>query len=447
MTEKQWRTLLIVASDPGERRLLAAALSDCEGLSIAPIEPAQLCETARWIDAVGAVVALSAADDARAVEGLERLAGMQAGQAIVLVVGRVADESLEHWLHRLRPAHLISGPPNRAALRWAVDALDLAARGGEGARRKHRRAPALLGVSTAIREVITRIQQVAPSRATVLILGETGTGKELAARAIHEQSGRRGAFVAVNCGALPESLLESELFGYARGAFTGASHTKRGLFEEAHGGTLFLDEIGDMPAALQVSLLRVLESGEIRPVGATQSRTVDVRVVSATHRDIESLVQEGTFRADLLYRINTFTLHVPPLRRRAVDIPFLAQHFAEELGAQQARKITLDESFLAALSLETFPGNVRELRNAVERAIALAAPGDPVTAAAPDRAARSIPLAGTLQQRVEAVEMQAIREALARVHGNRSRAAELLGLSRVGLRAKMRRLGIDADER
>ena len=173
----------------------------------------------------------------------------------------------------------------------------------------------------------------------MLILGETGTGKELVARAIHENSPRAGrAFVAVNCGALPDTLLESELFGHVRGAFTGADRDKRGLFEEAEGGTLLLDEVGDTSPAFQTKLLRALEAREIRPVGGTDVRHVDVRVVSATHRDLAEMVDEGSFRQDLLYRLNTATLFVPSLRRRRVDIPFLAQHFAEEFGDEHARK-------------------------------------------------------------------------------------------------------------
>jgi DNA-binding NtrC family response regulator len=438
MRGKESGAILVVAADPRERERLAAALP---GLEIAALSPEQLLDPARWIDAVGAVVALTGSEDAHCVEALDRLLGIQAGESIILVAAELEDSALETWLRKLRPAQLLTQPVSAVALRWAVDRIGLADR-GEGARRQQRRAPALLGVSSAIRELSNRIRQVARSEGAVLILGETGTGKELAARAIHENSGRLGAFVAVNCGALPETLLESELFGHARGAFTGADRAKTGLFEEADGGTLFLDEIGDMPAAFQVRLLRALESGEVRAVGSTQSRLVDVRIVSATHRDLESLVRKGVFREDLLFRLNTFTLYVPPLRRRPVDIPFLAQHFAEEFGAQHARRITLDDSFLDALSREPLPGNVRELRNAVERAIALATPGEPVSGEL-SGGEQIPPLTGTLQQRIQSLEIRAIQEALARENGNRTRAAEALGLSRVGLRAKMRRLGID----
>jgi transcriptional regulator with PAS, ATPase and Fis domain len=320
---------------------------------------------------------------------------------------------------------------------------------GRGARANHRPAPALLGVSSAIRGVIEQVRQIAPTPIPALILGETGTGKELVARAIHDQSPRQPQpFVAVNCGALPDSLLESELFGHARGAFTGAERDKQGLFEHADGGTIFLDEIGDTSPALQMKLLRVLETKEIRPLGDTRTVRVDVRVVSATHRDLEAAIEEGTFRQDLFYRLNAVTIFVPPLRRRRVDVAFLAQHFAEELGAAHARRITLAEDFLESLASRDFPGNVRELRNAVERAIALATPGEPVTAqhlappSAP-RAAEVREFEGRLRDLVDRVERDAILAALARFGGNRSRAADALGLTRPGLRYKMRRLGMD----
>jgi two-component system response regulator HupR/HoxA len=311
------------------------------------------------------------------------------------------------------------------------------------------REPALLGASQAMAEVLERIRQVAPSRVPVLILGETGTGKELVARAVHRLSGRAGGpLVAVNCGAMPDSLLESELFGFRRGAFTGADFSRQGLFEQASGGTLFLDEIGDTTPALQAKLLRAIEEQEVRPLGATETVRVDARVVSATHRDLDAAVEEGAFRQDLLYRLNTVTIHVPPLRERREDIPVLAQHFADQFGEEHARRITLGEDFLEALCERDLPGNVRELRNAVERAIALTPPGEPVSAkrlgqldgpASSPRARRR----GTLRERVRQVEIEAIQEALLRCEGNRTRAAQALGLSRLGLRQKMRRLGLE----
>ncbi len=438
--------VLLLAADPAARRELEAALAPAA--RVTALAPEALCEPARWLDAAGAVALVTGCETERDLARLEALRGLPAGRAVVLVAGR---EAPAEWVLRLAaaldPRALLDHPASGQALRFALARALPDLRSGEGARPQQRRAPALLGVSSAIRELLEQVRQVAASRAPVLILGETGTGKELVARAIHEQSPRaRQPFVAVNCGALPESLLEAALFGVERGAFTGAERARRGFFEEASGGTLLLDEIGDTTPALQVKLLRALESGEIRPVGGAASRTVDVRIVSATHRDLEEALLEGSFRRDLLYRLNAVTLYVPPLRRRAVDIPFLAQHFAEELGSENARRITLADDFIAALARHDFPGNVRELRNAVERAIALAAPGEPIS----DRhlpsgisPAPSLPSAGTLRDRVEQLEIQAIQEALDRCGGNRTRAARALGLSRLGLRQKMRRLGLE----
>jgi two-component system response regulator HydG len=298
-----------------------------------------------------------------------------------------------------------------------------------------------------MRPVYDVLERIADSSATVLVTGESGTGKEVVARALHDTGPRRNAaFVAINCSAVPEALLESELFGHARGAFTDARSPRTGLVLQANGGTLLLDEIGDMPLGIQVKLLRALETGEVRPLGSNESKLVDVRVVSATHRDLEASVAEGRFRSDLLYRLNTVTIAVPPLRRRRVDIPFLAQHFAEVFGAGRARRITLSEEFLESLSDYDFPGNVRELRNSVERAIALSQPDEPIAAEALPAELRRIPRMlkiGTLRDRVLRLEHEAIRDALDRFDGNRTRAAESLGLSRLGLRQKMRRLGLE----
>jgi sigma-54-dependent transcriptional regulator len=363
-----------------------------------------------------------------------------------LLVREVPEALLEHALAALRPLQLVQAPWTPAALRFALLRIDPAGLGGRGARRDQRRAPVLLGVSQAIRDVLVQVRQVAATDVPVLILGETGTGKELVARSLHEQSERRaGPFVAINCGAIPEHLLEAELFGYRRGAFTGAERAKQGLLEAADGGTLFLDEIGEMPVGLQVKLLRAIESGEMRALGATETRGVDVRIVSATHSDLAAGIERGSFRQDLYYRLNTVTLFLPPLRRRRVDIPFLAQHFAEEFGAAQARRITLGEDFVEALAQYDFPGNVRELRNAVERAIALTAEGrEPSERELPPEIRRMPRLLGmgTLRERVFELERHAIRDALERQQGNRTRAARELGLSRVGLRQKMRRLGL-----
>jgi two-component system response regulator HupR/HoxA len=438
--------VLVVAHDEETRRRLAA---DLEGW-LRPMQaaPSALHESASWIDA-SAAIALLSGSDAKAIDELHSLCALPAGERLLLLVDPDADdESVARAVAQLRPTLVLPYPAPQPALRLALESV-LPSSPGQGARLNHRPASALLGAGTAIRGVIDEVRRIAPTDMTVLILGETGTGKELLARAIHEQSVRAAKpFVAVNCSALPDTLLESELFGARKGAFTGADRDRRGLFRDADGGTLLLDEIGETSAAFQVKLLRVLEEREVRPLGDSRTHAFDVRVISATHQDLDALVATGRFRQDLLYRLNTATLTIPPLRRRRVDIPFLAQHFAEELGEAQARRIVLDEDFLEALGRYEFPGNVRELRNAVERAIALAGPTPLVKADHLQLGMRAggdftPPRSGTLKERIEQVEVDAIRQAQAKHAGNRTRMAEALGLSRVGLRKKMQRLGIE----
>jgi DNA-binding NtrC family response regulator len=231
----------------------------------------------------------------------------------------------------------------------------------------------MIGESPGMRRVAELVRKVAPSDANVLIWGESGTGKELVARNIHRASNRGdGPFVAINCGAIPAELLESELFGHTRGAFTGATHATEGLIREAHGGTLFLDEIAELPLALQVKLLRVLQDREVRPVGGKQVVHVDVRFVAATNRDLKELMEKGDFREDLFYRLNVINIHVPPLRERGADVRRLAEHFVEVYGRKLGKPIrAIGEDFAAFLASYHWPGNVRELENLVERAVIL----------------------------------------------------------------------------
>jgi DNA-binding NtrC family response regulator len=447
MKRAQTPLVLVIADDAAERRAVATALE--------PIARTEACDadgaaSPSRLDSAAVVAVLDGGAGEAALARLAALVGIHstAHRPLVLVVRHATEEAIERAVVRFRPAGLVCSPAPPSALRFAV-AKALPAHGGEGARRSQRTAPVLLGVSSAIRDVLDRVRRVASLPTPVLILGETGTGKELVARTIHEQGARAGArFLPINCAAMPASLLESELFGHERGAFTGADRSKLGLFEQAAGGTLFLDEVGDTPPEIQAKLLRAIESGEIRPVGSTRVRQVDVRIVSATHRDLEAAIEEGDFRRDLYYRLNTVTIELPPLRRRRVDVPFLAQHFAEEFGAQIARRVTLAEDFIEALARHDFPGNVRELRNAVERAISLAS-GDVVSAASlpaaieHGRARAASPRTGTLREQLDAVETELIGEALRSANGNRTHAADLLGISRLGLRQKMRRLGIE----
>jgi two-component system response regulator AtoC len=315
---------------------------------------------------------------------------------------------------------------------------------------------AIVGSSEAVQAVLRQVRKVAPQRTTVLLTGESGTGKELVARALHDLSPRAGApFVAVNCGAIPGELLESELFGHARGAFTDAVRAKKGLAAEADGGTLFLDEIGELPLPLQVKLLRFLQEGEVRPVGDNHSLQVDVRVVAASARDLAEAVKAGQFREDLYWRLAVLGVRLPPLRERSEDVEVLAGHFLARFAPLRPELpgLRLTPEALEVLRAHRWPGNVRELMHAVERAVVLAEgaviqaedlpeavraggqarPGEPL----PPGADLSVKRAG------RALEERLIREALARTSGNRSRAAELLELSYRALLYKIKDYGIE----
>jgi two-component system response regulator AtoC len=311
-------------------------------------------------------------------------------------------------------------------------------------------ARALVAESPAMRAALDVVTRVAEHRTTVLITGESGTGKEVIAHAIHRASPRAGAaFIAINCAAIPENLLESELFGYVRGAFTGATADKTGLFEQADGGTLLLDEIGELSFGLQAKLLRVLQEGEIRRVGDHKTRRVDVRVLAATARDLAGEVREGRFREDLFYRLHVVTIQLPPLRERSEDVAPLARHFVARLGARLGRPASLSDATLARLTAQPWPGNVRELENAIERAAVLSerlvlepedfdfAPSGLRTA---QPAARE---AVTLRAAVEDAEQAAIARALEAADGNRRAAAKRLGISLRTLFYKMRRHGLE----
>jgi two-component system, NtrC family, response regulator AtoC len=306
-------------------------------------------------------------------------------------------------------------------------------------------AGSFISQSPVMRDVLDLLARAAKSAATVLLRGQSGTGKELAARAIHEQSPRRkGPFVAVNCAALPDELLESELFGYEKGAFTGATCRKPGRIELANGGTLFLDEIGDLALTTQVKLLRVLQERTFERLGGTESIKVDARFVAATHQDLDAMVRAKTFREDLFYRLNVIPIAMPPLAARPEDIESLALHFLATFGAANEKPgIAIDPVAIERLKREPWPGNVRQLQNFVERLVVLA---DGAVIGGPDVArelARGSPVASqssppaapeggraTLDERRRETERQALREALDRVHGNRTLAARILGVSR-----------------
>lgn len=303
----------------------------------------------------------------------------------------------------------------------------------------------------AMKRLMAQVERVAATETRVCILGETGTGKELIARALHERSPRAsGPFVPLNCAAVPAELIESELFGHEKGSFTGAAARHLGRFEQASGGTLFLDEIGDMPLAMQAKLLRVLEEGEVERIGTTKPITVDVRVVVATHRDLESLVREGKFRQDLFHRIYVFPLVLPPLRERREDIPALVAHFSAQICAHNNWKaMKFSPAAIEALRRYSWPGNIRELRNAIERLMLLSVGGE--VEVEDVRSALGVPggnsggtiYSGTLSQQVEQFEREAILSELKRSEFHMTNVAKTLGLERSHLYKKAEQLGID----
>jgi DNA-binding NtrC family response regulator len=309
----------------------------------------------------------------------------------------------------------------------------------------------ILGRSRPMQALFQMLETVARSNSTILITGETGTGKEVVARAIHHNSQRRAnRFVAINCSAIPETLLEAELFGHVRGAFTGAVGARQGRFEQAHKGTLFLDEVGTMSSALQMKLLRALQEREFERVGDSQTIKVDVRVIAATNSELGKMVSDGTFREDLYYRLNVIPIHLPPLRERRDDIPLLVKHFLEKFSAGAT---TVSQGAMRLLMAYPWPGNVRQLENAVERAVALSAGREtldvsdlpPEVEATPQTTATpfvDFPDNGlNMPAYLAAIERDLIQRALDRTKGNRNRAADLLGIKRTTLVEKLRRLG------
>ncbi len=309
----------------------------------------------------------------------------------------------------------------------------------------------IIGRSEPMQEIFETIERVAPTRATVLLAGESGVGKDLIARAIHFHSPRRDRpLVKINCTAIPENLMESELFGYEKGAFTGATTSKPGKFEQADTGTVFLDEIGDVPATIQVKLLRVLQEREFERLGSNLTRHTDVRVIAATNQDLRAALEQGTFREDLYYRLNVVPMNIPPLRDRRQDIAFLAHHFLKKLAPEAGSRVeSITDAAIAKLEAYHWPGNVRELENVIERGLVMAS-GDKLDAAdiklenAPRPRAQSdnnfLPEGLTLDQ----YEQDIIREALRRAAGNKSQAARLLGLTRNALRYRLTQMGLES---
>lgn len=386
---------------------------------------------------------LSLLEDLRR-EGVETPCVMMSGQAQIEMAVRAT---------RLGAIDFLEKPISTDKLLLTVDnALKLQRLEAENRQLRQRLGHhQIIWIGEAMKRLMAQVERVAATETRVCILGETGTGKELIARALHEKSPRvSGPFVALNCAAVPAELIESELFGHEKGSFTGAAARHLGRFEQASGGTLFLDEIGDMPLAMQAKLLRVLEEGEVERIGTTKPITVDVRVVVATHRDLELLVKDGKFRQDLFHRIYVFPLMLPPLRERREDIPALVTHFSAQICAQNNWKpIKFSPSAIETLQRHSWPGNIRELRNVVERLMLLSA-GDEigvedvrsVLGAAGENSAGAF-YSGTLSQQVEQFEREAILSELKRSGFHMTNVAKALGLERSHLYKKAEQLGID----
>jgi DNA-binding NtrC family response regulator len=440
--------LLVAEDDTDMRDLLVDILEDAGYETVAAADGrGALAHVERESEPIDLVIT-----DVRmpGLTGDELLASVRARRAETPVLVITAFGSVEQAVQMVKAgAFEYLTKPFEAGdlLRAAERALEASAPHREQARLRRELSSAprrIVGASRPMHELFELIGRAAPSAGTILITGESGTGKELVARAVHEASGRRGAFVAVNCAAIPADLIESELFGHTGGAFTGAKQARAGLFEAAHGGTLFLDEIGELPPAVQPKLLRALQEGAVRRVGADREREVDVRAVAATNRDLEADVHAGRFREDLFWRLNVIRLRVPPLRERPFDIPLLVDYFIAKASDRAGRPpLDVSPEALAVLTAYAWPGNVRELENAVERAVALARgtrlePDDLPERVRTGGEASALVARGHAQRlTLREIEREYILDTLRRTGGNKTRAAEMLGLDRKTLYRKL----------
>jgi two-component system, NtrC family, response regulator PilR len=461
MSAARGRRVLIVDDEQSMREMLAIVLAK-EGYEVVTAESRA---TAASVLGTGAVDALITDVKLPDGDGIEILRHVKSGSPETSVIVMTAFGSTQTAVAAMK-----LGAQDYLVKPFDVDELKIVLRNAlerQDLREENRLLKAefrsrhgldrILGVSAAMVPVFDMVQSVAATNSTVLVMGESGTGKELVAKAIHAHSARRDApFVSVSCAAVAETLLESELFGHLKGAFTDAHQNKKGLFEAAHRGTLFLDEVGETPPAMQAKLLRALQEKRIRRVGGTEEIDVDVRVIAATNRALESLVREKRFREDLFYRLNVIPIHLPPLRQRREDIPLLAEHFRQRFAAEMGKRVMqVSQEAMRRLIEHTWPGNVRELENVMERAVALESTEailaerlpDTVTAGAAPAPAwvPPAPLLGpgfSLDAHLEAIELELLRHALEQAGGDRSEACRLLGITPRSLRYLINKHGV-----
>jgi two-component system, NtrC family, response regulator PilR len=438
--------VLIVDDEPDIRELLSITLSrmELEPRTASDVASAQKLLRAGHFDLC--LTDMSLPDG----NGLDLVEWIQSNAPTVPVAVITAHGNVESAVRALKLGafDFVSKPLDLAGLRKLVSSAIRVSAGESDSTTIY--GPRLLGQSKAMQQLRDTIAKVSRSQAPVHIYGESGTGKELVAQLIHESGPRRdGPFVAVNCGAIPTELMESELFGHKRGSFTGAVADKKGMVQSAEGGTLFLDEVGDLPLHMQVKLLRVIQEKAVRPIGEQRETSIDVRILSATHRNLSVLVAEGAFREDLYYRVNVIEIRVPALRERPEDIPELAEAIVRRLARRtKVETPTLEPEALNALASYLFPGNVRELENILERALALSG-GSAVTAS--DLQLRDVSVTATagtagvgpLGEQLEYIERDAIIKALEQTRYNKTAAAKLLGVSFRALRYRIKKLGIE----
>ena len=451
---------ILVVDDEEAIRLALVELLRSQGHDVREAEAGDVALSA--LDGLAADLVLADLRMPR-MDGMQLLEAIRARfpETLVVLVTAQGDERTAVQALKLGAYDYLPKPFDneeiRATVRHAHEVLSLRAENRRLRRELTGEFHGMIGDSAAIREVADTIRRAAPTAATVLITGESGTGKELAARALHAESPRADRpFIALNCSALPAELVESELFGHVKGAFTGADRDRTGVFEAADGGTLFLDEIGDLAASAQAKLLRSVEEGSVTPVGTSASRPVDVRLLAATNRPLEEMAARGEFREDLLYRLQVVTLRLPALRERRSDVPAIAVHFIADLARRHERPVrAISPAARRALVAYDWPGNVRELRNVLERAVVLA-DGDAIdvpdlparvtggaTSASPvDAALSDLPWTEARERAVEAFERSFLAAALERHGGNVSATARALGLHRQSLQKILRRLDI-----